>query len=162
MLAESKGYDNLLKSLKNVFLHSGFSHDGLKTNIVCSLSDNNPSINLVQLRSRLQDYLAISEDLQMWYKVSPKGENKTRQLAKEIIDNYFSYLEKIKKIHSTLCFLLYAVDNASKTLPMLEKSKLENNALVLQFAEEIRKTKLSFENEKKEYAKIVIMKNIEI
>ena len=119
MLAESKGYDNLLKSLKNVFLHSGFSHDGLKTNIVCSLSDNNPSINLVQLRSRLQDYLAISEDLQMWYKVSPKGENKTRQLAKEIIDNYFSYLEKIKKIHSTLCCLQYAVDNASKMLPML-------------------------------------------
>ena len=26
MLAESKGYDNLLKSLKNVFLHSGFSY----------------------------------------------------------------------------------------------------------------------------------------
>lgn len=159
MLAESKGYDNLLKSLKNVFLHSGFSHDGLKTNIVCSLSDNNPSINLVQLRSRLQDYLAISEDLQMWYKVSPKGENKTRQLAKEIIDNYFSYLEKIKKIHSTLCFLQYAVDNASKTLPMLEKSKLENNALVLQFAEEIRKTKLSFENEKKEVTgKIAVLR----
>lgn len=86
MLAKSKGYDNLLKSLKNVFLHSGFSHDGLKTNIVCSLPDNNPSINLVQLRSRLQDYLNISEDLRLWYKVSPKGENKTQQQAREIID----------------------------------------------------------------------------
>ena len=95
MLAKSKGYDNLLKSLKNVFLHSGFSHDGLKTNIVCSLPDNNPSINLVQLRSRLQDYLNISEDLRLWYKVSPKGENKTQQQAREIIDLNYSYLEKI-------------------------------------------------------------------
>ncbi|MBE6257358.1 MAG: ATP-binding protein [Prevotella sp.] len=150
MLAESKGYDNLLKSLKNVFLHSGFSHDGLKTNIVCSLSDSNPSINLVQLRSRLQDYLAVSEDLQMWYKVSPKGENKTRQLAKEIIDNYYSYIEKLKKIHSTLCCLQYAVDNASKSLPLLEKSKSENKALVKQFTEEIKKIRMSFDNEKEE------------
>ena len=54
-LAESKGYDNLLKSLKNVFLNSGFSHDGLKTNIVRSMPDSSPSINLIQLRSRLQD-----------------------------------------------------------------------------------------------------------
>lgn len=150
MLAESKGYDNLLKSLKNVFLHSGFSHDGLKTNIVCSLSDNNPSINLVQLRSRLQDYLDVSEDLRLWYKVSPKGENKTQQQAREIIDYYYSYLEKVKQIHSTLCCLQYAVENSSKMLPELEKTQKEKSALVSQFIEDINKIRQDFDNGKKE------------
>ena len=150
MLAKSKGYDNLLKSLKNVFLHSGFSHDGLKTNIVCSLPDNNPSINLVQLRSRLQDYLNISEDLRLWYKVSPKGENKTQQQAREIIDLNYSYLEKIKQIHSTLCRLQYAVDNSMKMLPELDKEKQKNSALASQFIEDIKKIRQSFDNKKKE------------
>jgi hypothetical protein len=118
-LAESKGYENLLKSLRNVFLNSGFSHDALKTNIVRSMPDGSPSINLIQLRSRLLDYLNISGDLRKWYEIPPKGKKSVQEQAKEIIDIYYSYLEKIKMIHLTLCHLQYAVEYESSILPEL-------------------------------------------
>ena len=147
-LAESKGYDNLLKSLKNVFLNSGFSHDGLKTNIVRSMPDSSPSINLIQLRSRLQDYLNISGDLRKWYEIPPKGKKSVQDQAKEIIDIYYSYLEKIKMIHQTLCHLRYAVDYGAKILPELDKRKQDNAALVLQFTDDIKKIRQAFDGKK--------------
>ena len=147
-LAESKGYDNLLKSLKNVFLNSGFSHDGLKTNIVRSMPDSSPSINLIQLRSRLQDYLNISGDLRKWYEIAPKGKKSVQEQAKDIIDIYYSYLEKIKMIHLTLCHLQYAVEYESKILPELNKRKQDNFSLVLQYTEDIKDIQQTFDNRK--------------
>ena len=55
-MAICKGYEDILRSQKNVFLNSGFSEAGFKSSIVRALPCEPPTINLQQLRNRLANF----------------------------------------------------------------------------------------------------------
>ena len=129
-IAESKGYENIIKSLQNIFLNSGFSIPSFKTNLVMQLEDVRPSINLAQLRSRLEDFEVITHDISLWSQVCSEGENETKRLSGEITSDYYSYIETVRQMREFLAQLYLAVKKSNDSLPGKEEeyAKLASDA----------------------------------
>ena len=123
-IAVCKGYEDILRSQKNVFLGSGFSTSGFKSTIVRSLPGESPTINLHQLRGLLSDYENVVRDMSVWQKVAHKENCDVRELSDKIIADYYKYNSTLQTIRSILGQLKYALRKAEENLPVLREKQL--------------------------------------
>lgn len=97
-LLESRQYQNLPRTIQNVFLNSKLEAEFIKQTIIMSLNEEDVKIDLDQYAFHLRDFEEQLADISKWSTKNRAGEIVVRLLADRIARNYtdICYLEKEK------------------------------------------------------------------
>lgn len=122
-IMESPAYQNIPRSLQNVFLNSRVDAEFIKEIILRSMSDDEHFIDLGYYRRQVSDFQTEYENISAWFKKNSHGVIQVRENADKVIELYrqLSYLRsRIQKSYSELLF----ADRANRErLPSLESGR---------------------------------------
>lgn len=125
-LLESKQYQNIPRTIQNVFLNSKLEAQFIKETIIKSLNEEKIEINLSNYsKSHLKDFESEFNDIKIWFEKNKKGHIPVRKQAEAVIANSrgLSFLKKEKK---TLAVdLAHRINYADSRKPHL-KSELSS------------------------------------
>lgn len=120
-LMESNRYQNIPRSIQNVFLNSRLDANFIKEIIIRSMSEEEVNIDLGYYRRQVADFGQEYKDISCWYKLNQKGESVVRIQAENVV-NAYRYLLFMKQQIEELCGeLKYAVRVSKERLPLVVK-----------------------------------------
>lgn len=120
-LMESNRYQNIPRSIQNVFLNSRLDANFIKDIIIWSMSEEEANIDLGYYRRQVADFGQEYKDISCWYKLNQKGESVVRTQAENVVKAY-RYLLFMKQQIAELCGeLKYAVRVSKERLPLVVK-----------------------------------------
>jgi hypothetical protein len=120
-LMESNRYQNIPRSIQNVFLNSRLDANFIKDIIIRSMSEEEANIDLGYYRRQVADFGQEYKDISCWYKLNQKGESVVRTQAENVV-NAYRYLLFMKQQIVELCGeLKYAVRVSKERLPLVVK-----------------------------------------
>ncbi len=131
-LVESTNYQNIPRSIQNVFLNSKLDAEFVKKTIIESMtdSDTEEAIKLSVYRSLVADFEREYEDIHIWYKPEKNGDVLIRRQAKQVISTYCETVALEQQIRRAVRELNYAVQQAKEQMPdVQEKLKLTDEQI---------------------------------
>lgn len=87
-LVESSKYQNIPRSIQNVFLNSKLDADFVKNTIIRSMSDVEDAIDLGTYRHLVADFEREFDEIDCWYRSDASGEVSVRNKAQHVIESY--------------------------------------------------------------------------
>ena len=127
-IMETAKYQNIPRSLQNVFLGAKVDADFIKDIIIRSLGDEEPGIDLVYFRGQLAEFEREYKDILQWFD-KEKGEVRVRKLADRLIGEYRRLLYLDDELQTALLELRFARRSAEERIPLAGK---EAEALEIQ------------------------------
>ena len=124
-LMETNRYQNIPRSIQNVFLNSRLDANFIKDIIIRSMSEEEANIDLGYFRRQVADFEQEYKDISCWYKLNPKGESTVRKQADNVLNAYHQLLYMKQQISELCGELNYAVRTSRERLPMVEKKIAE-------------------------------------
>lgn len=126
-LVESTNYQNIPRSIQNVFLNSKLDAEFVKKTIIESMmdSDAEESIKLNVYRSLVADFEREYDDIHLWYKQEKNGDILVRRQANQVITTYHETIAYEQQIRRSVRELNYAVQQAREQIPIVQE-KLES------------------------------------
>lgn len=121
-IVESSKYQNIPRSIQNVFLNTKLDADFVKNTIIQSMLDEDVSINLSVYRSQISEFEREFDEIDCWYKKDSNGEIAVRAKAQKVIESYRKLLAFDLEIRQTWQQLNYAVYQTREQIPLLEDS----------------------------------------
>jgi len=119
-LLESAKYQNIPRSLQNVFLNSRVDADFIKEIIIRSMNDDEVNIDLGYFRAQVAEFEQEYNDINSWFKAGPKGVNAVRAQADSVIKLYRQLLYRKEHIAQLYGELLYALRLSRERVPYME------------------------------------------
>ena len=119
-IMESANYQNIPRSLQNVFLGAKVDADFIKDIIIRSLGDEEAGIDLVYFRGQLSEFEREYRDILQWFD-KDKGEIKVRSLADRLIEEYRRLLYLDDELQTAILELRFARRRAEERIPLAEK-----------------------------------------
>lgn len=120
-LMESNRYQNIPRSIQNVFLNSRLDANFIKDIIIRSMSEEEANIDLGYYRRQVADFGQEYKDISCWYKQNQKGESIVRTQAENVVKTYRELLYMKQQITELCGELKYAVRTSRERLPLVEK-----------------------------------------
>lgn len=120
-LMESNRYQNIPRSIQNVFLNSRLDANFIKDIIIRSMSEEEANIDLGYYRRQVADFGQEYKDISCWYKLNQKGESVVRTQAENVVKAYRELLFMKQQIAELCGELKYAVRMSKERLPLVEK-----------------------------------------
>ena len=120
-IMETAKYQNIPRSLQNVFLGAKVDADFIKDIIIRSLGDDEPGIDLLYFRSQLSGFEREYYDIQAWYEKNKQGEVTVRRQGDAVIERYRRLLYLDDELTGSLQELRFARRDAQERVPLLEK-----------------------------------------
>ena len=120
-IMETAKYQNIPRSLQNVFLGAKVDADFIKDIIIRSLGDEEPGIDLVYFRSQLAGFEREYNDIQAWFQKNKQGEVTVRRQGEKVIEHYRRLLYLDDELLNALLELRFARRYAQEHIPLLEK-----------------------------------------
>lgn len=120
-LMESNRYQNIPRSIQNVFLNSRLDANFIKDIIIRSMSEEEANIDLGYFRRQVADFEQEYKDISSWYKLNAKGESMVRKQADAVVTAYHELLYMKQQISELCDEMNYAVRTARERLPLVEK-----------------------------------------
>lgn len=120
-LMESNRYQNIPRSIQNVFLNSRLDADFIKDIIIRSMSDDEANIDLGYFRRQVADFEQEYRDISCWYKLNQKGESLVRKQADVVVKTYHELLYLKKQIAELCGELKYAERTSRERLPLIDE-----------------------------------------
>ncbi len=120
-LMESSRYQNIPRSIQNVFLNSRLDANFIKEIIIRSMSEEEANIDLGYYRRQVADFEQEYKDISCWYKLNQKGESIVRTQAENVVNAYRELLFMKQQIAELCGELKYAVRVSKERLPLVEK-----------------------------------------
>ena len=119
-LVSSTRYQNIPRSIQNVFLNSKLDAEFVKKTIIESMSDSEEeeSIKLSVYRSQVANFEREFEDIELWYRKDKNGEPLVRQQAHAVIEAYREMIAYEQQIIRSIRELNFAVQDANDKLPV--------------------------------------------
>lgn len=150
-LIESRQYQNIPRTIQNVFLNSNLEAKFIKDTIINSLNEDEFTIDLENYsKNHLRDFESQINDIKIWFKENRKGKILVRHQADKIIDNYrvFNFLKRESK---DLAYgLATRMDYIEREKPGLSSQFYnENNLLDQLYSEKENLRKLHLKREQK-------------
>ena len=121
-LMEAKSYQNIYRSIQNVFLNSRLDADFIKDIIIRSMEEEESNINLAYFRGQVADFEQEYKDISCWYKTNAKGESTVRLQADKVIACYHDLLYQKQQIEELCGELNYAVRDSRERIPLIEEN----------------------------------------
>ncbi len=120
-LMESNRYQNIPRSIQNVFLNSRLDANFIKDIIIRSMSEEEANIDLGYYRRQVADFGQEYKDISCWYKLNQKGESIVRTQAENVVKTYRELLFIKQQIEELCGELKYAVRVSKERLPLVVK-----------------------------------------
>ena len=120
-IMETAKYQNIPRSLQNVFLGAKVDADFIKDIIIRSLGDEEPGIDLVYFRSQLAGFEREFNDISQWFQKNKQGEVTVRRQGEKVVELYRKLLYLDDELTGSLLELRYARRFAQERIPLLEK-----------------------------------------
>lgn len=120
-LMESNRYQNIPRSIQNVFLNSRLDANFIKDIIIRSMSEEEANIDLGYYRRQVADFEQEYKDISCWYKLNQKGESIVRTQAENVVKTYRELLYMKQQIAELCGELKYAIRTSRERMPLVEK-----------------------------------------
>ena len=120
-LMESNRYQNIPRSIQNVFLNSRLDANFIKDIIIRSMSEEEANIDLGYYRRQVADFGQEYKDISCWHKLNQKGESIVRTQAENVVKTYRELLFIKQQIEELCGELKYAVRVSKERLPLVVK-----------------------------------------
>ena len=143
-LVESAKYQNIPRSIQNVFLNSKLDADFVKTTIIQSMTDTEDAISLSTYRHLVADFEREFDEIDCWYKKDSNGEVVVRTKAQKVVDTYRLLVALDYELEQTWHKLNYAVAHTREQMPITED-------IIRSLQEALRKIKEKLDNAQQEY-----------
>lgn len=156
-LIESRQYQNLPRTIQNVFLNSKLEAEFIKQTIIMSLNEEDVKIDLDQYELHLKDFEVQLDDISKWSNKNRSGEVVVRLIADAIAKSYteICFLEKEKSNVATQLITNHAA--FEKALPGIIK-QLENEMAKLGGAnKKVAEADQKFEEKKEKIVKEITL-----
>lgn len=142
-IVESAKYQNIPRTIQNVFLNTKLDADFIKNTIIRSMSDEDNCIDLNFYREQIKEFEQEYKDVSLWTKKEKNGEVLVRRMADKVIDAYRTLLNNRRLIGEGRRELNYAERVAQELLPQyrldIQKSEAECNRVNRLLGEEQEK-----------------------
>lgn len=142
-IVESAKYQNIPRTIQNVFLNTKLEADFIKNTIIRSMSDEDNSIDLNFYREQIKEFEQEYKDVSLWTKKEKNGEVLVRRMADKVIDAYRTLLNNRRLIGEGRRELNYAERVAQELLPQyrldIQESEAECNRVNRLLGEEQEK-----------------------
>lgn len=145
-LVESAKYQNIPRSIQNVFLNSKLDADFVKTTIIQSMTDTEDAISLSTYRHLVADFEREFDEIDCWYKKDANGEVVVRTKAQKVVDTYRLLVALDYELKQTWHKLNYAVVHTHEQMPITEDA-------IRSLQEVLRKIKEKLDNAQQEFEK---------
>jgi hypothetical protein len=119
-LIESKQYQNIPRTISNVFLNTKLDAEFVKETIIKSLNEDEIKIDLMTYSQHLKDFEAHLNDIKKWTDKNRNGENSLEKQADKVSEYYsaLKYLEQEKEDLAKK--LAWALSNVNEQLPKFQ------------------------------------------
>lgn len=119
-IVSSTRYQNIPRSIQNVFLNSKLDAEFVKKTIIESMteSEEEESIKLSVYRSQVANFEREFEDIELWYSKDNNGDTPIRQQAHAVIESYREMIAYEQQIIRSIRELNHAVQQAQEKLPV--------------------------------------------
>jgi len=142
-IVESAKYQNIPRTIQNVFLNTKLDADFIKNTIIRSMSDEDNSIDLNFYREQIKEFEQEYKDVSLWTKKEKNGEVLVRRMADKVIDAYRTLLNNRRRISEGRKELNYAERVVQELLPQyrldIQESEAECNRVNRLISEEQEK-----------------------
>lgn len=118
-LLETNRYQNIPRSIQNVFLNSRLDANFIKDIIIRSMSEEEAYIDLGYFRRQVSDFEQEYKDISCWYKTNQKGESVVRKQADAVVKAYHELLYMKQQIEELCGELRYAERVTRERLPLI-------------------------------------------
>lgn len=119
-LLETNRYQNIPRSIQNVFLNSRLDANFIKDIIIRSMSEEEACIDLGYFRRQVSDFEQEYKDISCWYKTNQKGESVVRKQPDAVVKAYHELLYIKQQIEELCGELRYAERVTRKRLPLID------------------------------------------
>ena len=116
-IVESAKYQNIPRTIQNVFLNTKLDADFIKNTIIRSMSDEETFIDLDFYREQIKEFEQEYKDVSLWTVKNKNGEVAVRRLADKVIDAYRTLLNNRRLIREGRKELNYAERTAQELQP---------------------------------------------
>lgn len=120
-IVESAHYQNIPRTIQNVFLNSKLDADFIKDTIIQSMDDNEFVIDLSYYRNQIETFEQEYDDVMLWMKQDKNGVVPVRKQAERVIKGYRTLLYSKKQIEDGRAELNYAEKDARRRFPELDE-----------------------------------------
>ena len=128
-IMETAKYQNIPRSLQNVFLGAKVDADFIKDIIIRSLGDEEPGIDLVYFRSQLAGFEREYHDISEWFQRNKQGEVTVRRQGEKVVELYRKLLYLDDELMRSLLELRYARRYALERIPLLDRQAEDTEVL---------------------------------
>lgn len=135
-IVESSKYQNIPRTIQNVFLNTKLDADFIKDTIIKSMTDDNISIDLDYFRNQIRDFENEYNDIYLWLKKESNGTNRKTIQAEDVLRKYNAILYSRKHIRELREELNYALRQCLESKPEIER-RIEETSSELQRAERL-------------------------
>lgn len=126
-IIESRQYQNLPRTIQNVFLNSKLDAEFIKQTIIMSLNEEDVKIDLDKYALHLKDFDTQLADINKWTETNKSGEIPVRKMAEAIARIHAAIQSLNKEKKETAVQLFHARSIALDEQPKIEKKLDQQN-----------------------------------
>ncbi len=146
-IVESSKYQNIPRSIQNVFLNSKLDADFVKNTIIQSMSEVEDSIRLSDFRHLVANFEREFDEIDCWYRKDSCGEILVRNKAAKVVDNYRLLIALDYEMTQTWHKLNHVVKYTREQLPLIGEDIREIQEKQGKLKEKINATRQEYEKE---------------
>ena len=127
-IVESAKYQNIPRTIQNVFLNSKLDADFIKDTIIRSMSDEDVSIDMDFYRGQIKEFEQEYRDVMLWYTPNKNGEIPVRKMAEKVMNAYRDLIYTHKQIDEGRAELNFAEKRTLQEIPLMKEeiAKMES------------------------------------
>ena len=122
-IVESAKYQNIPRTIQNVFLNSKLDADFIKDTIIRSMSDEDISVDLDFYRSQIKEFEQEYRDVMLWFTKNKNGEVPVRKMAEKVMNAYRDLIYTQKQIGEGRAELNFAEKQALHEIPLVKEEQ---------------------------------------
>lgn len=127
-LVQSSHYQNIPRSIQNVFLNTKLDADFVKNTIIQSMTDEDLPIDLQTYRRLVTDFEREYEEIDCWFRQTRDGNYPVRQQALKIAEQGRKIVALDQQLLNVWRMLNHAVADSEQRIPLLEAEATEVKA----------------------------------
>lgn len=127
-LVQSSHYQNIPRSIQNVFLNTKLDADFVKNTIIQSMTEEELPIDLQTYRRLVTDFEREYDEIDCWFRQSRDGNYPVRQQALKIAEQGRKIVALDQQLQDVWRMLNHAVADSEQCIPLLEVEVTEVKA----------------------------------
>lgn len=143
-ITESSKYQNIPRTIQNVFLNSKLDADFIKDTIIHSMNDEEVNIDLNYYRGQVSEFEKEYEDIRRWFVKNKQGEISVRKQVERVINNYRDLLYRKQQIEDSCRELNYTIRYTYERVPQAKEERNRSEAALQKIREQLQELQKNF------------------